>query len=135
MQDCDVTVRLSGSLLHTVQKTKVTPAEIQVLRAVHGQDAVVDIMPTRINKRSHAVEFERLSAIYGSGNPLEPSDGGPSHNIVARCFPGVSPRLPVHLKDIGLGHLVVKGTSLPSALAKGENEDGEKLEDEDEDES
>ena len=112
MQECSVLVRLGGSLLHTVHKSPVTPAEIQTLRAIHGPDAVVDITPIRFNKRNQAEEFERLSTIYGSAPTLE---GGEARgNLLARLYPGANPRLPVHLKEIGLGHLVDKVTGGPA---------------------
>lgn len=123
MQECDVVLRLGGSLLHTVPKAGVTPGEIQVLRAIHGQDAVVDVVPTRFNKRKQEAEFERLNALYGQGTPLAPDGEGNSRNLISKLYPGVSPRLPVHLREIGLGHLVDKNLHTPKGLAAGSDPD------------
>ena len=104
MQECNITLRLNGSLQHTIAKEHVTPAEIQVLRALHGQDAVVDVIPTKMTKRGHRQEFDRLSELYGranGGDGLNSND--PTKNLVASLFPGANPVLPIHLKDIGMG--------------------------------
>lgn len=117
MQECNVVLRLGGSLLHTVPMTGVTPAEIVCLQAIHGDDAVVDIKPTIQNKASHNAEFERLATKYNASSALSGGatalvgDGG----LVGRLFPGAVKRLPVNLKDIGLGHLKAVAASLVSA--------------------
>ncbi len=54
MQECNVTVRLGGSMTSTVPLTNVTPAEILVLRRVHGEDSVIDIRPIRTTKTGRA---------------------------------------------------------------------------------
>ena len=130
MQECSVMVRLGGSLNHTVPLPVVTPAQIQILRAIHGQDAVVDIVPGKFNKRRQEEELARLSGLYGKGSGMEGLDAKETGNIVARLFPGVSPRLPVHLKDIGLGHLITKdgapAVSAVKAIVPGpEDDDGQ----------
>lgn len=104
MQLCEVMVRLAGSVQHTVPKQNVTPAEIVILQRIHGTDAVTDIRPTRMDKRSHADEYERLQRIYGK-NGRTTVEGEPSV-LLDRLFPGAIKKLPVTLKDIGLGHLM-----------------------------
>jgi hypothetical protein len=107
MQECTINLRLGGSLLHTVQKDRVTPAEIQVLRALHGPDAVTDIVPTKMTKRGHEQEFVRLTELYGRANGADMIGANdPQKNLIASLFPGAAPTLPVTLKDIGLGHLL-----------------------------
>lgn len=90
MELCNATVRLNGSVGHTVEKIGLTPPEIAVLRAIHGEDAVVNIQPTRMDKRSHKVERDRLEKLYDP-------------KLIASLFPGAMAQLPVALKDIGLG--------------------------------
>jgi hypothetical protein len=90
MELCNATVRLGGSVGHTVEKVDLTPPEIAVLRRIHGQDAVINIAPVRMDKRGHAVERARLEQLYGD-------------QVVAEMFPGTMAKLPVMLKDIGLG--------------------------------
>jgi hypothetical protein len=88
MQRCDVTVRLGGDLGNTVRKTGVSPAEIVILREIHGgPDAVVEIQPTKMDKVPHADERARLVYLY-------------SQPIVDRLFPGAFAALPVSLKDV-----------------------------------
>lgn len=89
MQRCSVTVRLSGDVGNTVPKTGVSVAEIVVLRAIHGEDAVVDIKATHNDKTPHREERDRLSVIYG-------------RPIVDKIFPGTFAKLPVGLKEIEL---------------------------------
>lgn len=60
----DAKIRLAGSVLNEVRKTDLTAAEIEILRVLHGADAVVDIVATRNDKRSHADERKRLYTAY-----------------------------------------------------------------------
>jgi hypothetical protein len=65
MDICSATVRLAGDLNFTVPKANLTIAEIVVLRRIHGDDAVVDIVKTGEAKRSLGRERGRLGTIYG----------------------------------------------------------------------
>jgi hypothetical protein len=105
MRLCDLTVRLNDSTGHTVHKQDVTPAEIVVLQQIHGNSAVVDIVPKTEIKRTQAEEWERLQGIYGR-NPDGLMDAG-NGDLLEKLFPGAisSKRLPVTMQDIGLGHL------------------------------
>jgi len=104
MQLCTLTVRLNDSAVHTVPKTDATPAEIQVLQAIHGQSAVVDIHPTKMDKRSQSDEWERLNGLYG--RPSEGLSDAGNGDLLQKLFPGANKRLPITLKEIGLGHLL-----------------------------
>lgn len=90
MQHCRCKVFLDGDRNHEVLMADVTVAEIVVLRAVHGGDAVTDIQPTRMTKTNHAEEFARLQHRYDRKQVK-----------VAELFPGANPKLPVNMKDIG----------------------------------
>lgn len=101
------TVRLSGQLTHTVQRgvrgeffengkkdgkklnDYATPAEIVILRALHGADAVPDNLIEQVgeDRRAHAAERDRLKMIYGD-------------RVVDQVFPGFNVKLPVKLEDI-----------------------------------
>ena len=67
MQTANVLVALGGDREHTVPKNVVTPSEIALLRAIHGDDAVFDIEPLGAeydrNVTSRA-ERERLFSRY-----------------------------------------------------------------------
>lgn len=60
-------VRLSGSLYNEVPKSDVTAPEIQILRVLHGDDAVAEIRETGRNKVGQAEERARLIEAYGGG--------------------------------------------------------------------
>jgi hypothetical protein len=95
MQHASCTVALNGDITYTVHKPDVTVAEIAVLRAIHGADAVRDIQPTYMDKRPHAEERERLTLEYNSAKDHD------DVLIVSKVFPSFS-QLPVTLKDIGV---------------------------------
>lgn len=88
MEVCSCEVRLGGNRNNTVVKPQVTPAEILCLKAIHGDDAVVNVDSSgHDDKRPHATEFMRLMERYGQ-------------KVVKALFPGAAPRLPVSLSDI-----------------------------------
>ena len=60
-------VRLGGSLYNEVLKSEVTAAEIHILRALHGNDAVIDVKEIGKNKISQPEERDRLTLEYGAG--------------------------------------------------------------------
>lgn len=62
-------VNLAGSLLNQVHKVNVTPAEIVLLRAVHGNDAISDIKHVANVNRSDRAERARLAGIYTMTTP------------------------------------------------------------------
>lgn len=108
MQRCNCIVRLAGDMQNTVFKSGVSPAEIAVLRLIHGgQDTVVDIQPIEMDKTPHRQERDRLIMIYGAG-PVD------------HLFPGVMARLPITLKEIE---------------GPGEDEEAEEIPSDDEDEA
>lgn len=69
MQLYNCKVRLHGSLLNEVRKEDVTASEIFVFRALHGDDAVVEIEHTgrQAKGRTDMAERERLNHEYGAG--------------------------------------------------------------------
>lgn len=92
-------VRLSGELNNEILKSGVTPAEILLLRQVHGVDAVHQVSAKGTDKRPHREEVERLSNTYGA-------------KVVAAAFPGLNPQLPVTFKDIGVDAVSVAGVDV-----------------------
>lgn len=62
----DCKLRLGGSVLNEIPKEGVTAPEIEVLRAIHGSDAVVDIKSAGEVERSSADERARLHQVYAS---------------------------------------------------------------------
>lgn len=103
MQICDADVRIGDSNNHVVPKQDLTPAEILVLREIHGPAAVINIRPTGSENRNHQAEFERLRERYGKAGAMS-AEGKPSV-VLDRLFPGAVKQLPLRLADIGLGHV------------------------------
>lgn len=89
MQLCDCKIRLGGGPNIVLDKINVTPAEILVLQRIHAHDAVEDVRPTRMTKRAHIEERDRLLTIYKA-------------KVIQEMFPGAAPSLPATLKDIGI---------------------------------
>jgi hypothetical protein len=124
MQICDVTVRLAGSVQHTVPKTGVTPGEIVLLKHIHGGDSVVDIRPTGKIKRSDHAEWDRLAASYDQAAAM-PAPGETRVPLMERLFGASAIRkLPKTLKEIGLDGIVLAGSSEPTPVPEGEGEEG-----------
>ncbi len=63
-------VRLQGSVLNEVPKSDVTAPEIEVLRALHGSDAVAGIVETGSVKRSDRDERRRLEEVYADAGSV-----------------------------------------------------------------
>lgn len=130
MQVCSCLVRHDGELNQVTFKPEVTVAEIVMLRSIHGEDAITDILPVRMDRRTHEEELDRLNRIY-----TEPA--------VKRIWSGFRPRLPVSLKDIGISRADIEARAaadaakveqMRTALAQAEPEaDDDQLGDPDED--
>ena len=61
---CECLVLIGGDIGNSVTKQEVTAAEIAVLRAIHGNDAVRSIVIKDQIKVDHDNERERLMLIY-----------------------------------------------------------------------
>lgn len=68
----DCKVRLAGQVANEVRKYKVTAAEIEILRSIHGADAVAEIVDAGEDKRTSAAERQRLYGLYASPNDHTP---------------------------------------------------------------
>ena len=88
MQRCICEVRLSGDLLNTVEKYGVSPAEVLILRHIHGDDAVIKMRP---NGNDRGRSFDEKADL---------ADRYPRY--YAAVFPGANPQLPEAFKDIGV---------------------------------
>lgn len=107
MQLCNLTLRHGGSLTSTVMMTNVTPAEILILKRIHGDDATVEIRPTKVDKnRRNDDEWERLALKYDRASTFVSSPGEERKPLMEQLFPGVMKKLPTTLKEVGLGHLL-----------------------------
>lgn len=94
METANIILALGGDNGNTVPKRGVTPAEIALLRAIHGDDAVTDIEPTGDEatnedgrKRSNRDELSRLRSLYPA------KDGASGTRIVDILYPGAAARV------------------------------------------
>jgi hypothetical protein len=93
--NCEVC--LSGSILNIVPKQNVTPAEVLVLRALHGPESVIYIKLTGSDRRPHKAEYERLASVYGHTENHE------GVRVFYKIFPeSYDPKLPTTFKEIGV---------------------------------
>ena len=95
MQHCSCFVFLGGELTSSVWKADVTVAEIALLRAIHGDDAITTIVPTYKATVKAGEELDRLRALYGSSNVSKEGK-----RLVDDIYPGRAPQLPTTLADI-----------------------------------
>lgn len=108
MQYASCFVQLSGDAGTLISKAPVTPPEIVLLRAIHGQHAVsgVELIKGGANdKKPHAEELQRLRDAYTARN-----DDGDA--IVDKVFPGHAPVLPTTFAEIGVGVGINEGKAV-----------------------
>jgi len=108
MQTANIHLALGGNHGHTIQKWAVTPAEIAVLREIHGEASVFDIEPGEDVKRSGREERARLLEIYGK------PPGSREMSAVEVLFPGAAARLFETLDELELDPSFYKATSRAS---------------------
>ncbi len=104
MELANVLLALGGDRNNTVPKYHVTPAEIAVLTAIHGNDSVFDVEPLdETVDRSFKAERERLLQLYTAKNE-------DNKIIVLEVYPGVSPILHTSIESLGLDESLFKPT-------------------------
>lgn len=79
-------LRLAGATTNEVEKLDVTAAEIEVLRELHGIDAVVDIRETGENKMTSAEERSRLKRVYANPDSLNTQMAAKRANLLRNLF-------------------------------------------------
>lgn len=102
MELANVLLALGGDRNNTVPKYEVTPAEIAVLAAIHGSDAVFDIEPLGTTRQTNfREERERLLELY-------PAKNEDNKLIVLEVYPGVAPVLHTEIATLGLDESLFK---------------------------
>ena len=76
-------VRLGGEIHNEVFIKDATPADIQILRRIHGMDAVLDIKHTGQEERDYDQELDRLMRSYS----MRVEHAGEEVPLVAVLFP------------------------------------------------
>ena len=83
MNFCTAAIRIAGDLRNVVHRNTFSPVswpEIEILRQLHGNDAVIDVTVFAKVNQTPKAEKERLRAIYGSA-------------VVEDVFPGKNPQM------------------------------------------
>lgn len=96
MQTANIQLSIGGDHGNTVSKFGVTAAEIAVLRAIHGEDAVKEVEPAADVRRNHRDERSRLLDRYGKMRD------GKDESPVSQLFPGVASRVFETLDELDL---------------------------------
>ncbi|MCH4543131.1 hypothetical protein [Ochrobactrum sp. A-1] len=114
MDVCNAMLALGGDRGNTVPKYGITAAEIAVLQAIHGDEAVTDIEVIGDVERSNRDELARLRQAYGRARP-EGSDV--SH--VDTLFPGAAARVFDTVDELELDEIFFKAEkrAVPEAKA------------------
>lgn len=112
MELANVILALGGDRQNTVPKYNVTPAEIAVLIAIHGNDSVFDVFPTGDEvERSTREEIARLVQLY-------PARNADNALIVTQVYAGQNPILHTEIEDLGLDESLFKALSRVTAKPK-----------------
>ncbi len=112
MELANVLLALGGDRNNTVPKERVTAAEIAVLAAIHGADAVFDIVPLgETITVSSREERERLLLTY-------PAKNEDNKLIVIEVYPGVSPILHTTIESLGLDETLFKAEAYAKPTAE-----------------
>jgi hypothetical protein len=132
LQKANCIVRLGGDLSNAVPKLGVTPAEILILRFIHGDDAVVDVRPTEFDKKVRMEqEVDRLARRYDAGSNFvsTPGEDRDRKSIIETLFPGAIKRLPLTLEEIGIdsGKAPRAGKAKAAPTPEPEAEEGEEV--------
>lgn len=95
METANILLDIGSDGTSILSKSRVTPAEVAVLRLIHGDDAVteIEVLPgealTDGKKRTHRQEIARLMDVYGKPTP----EGGREARAVTALFPGAAARV------------------------------------------
>lgn len=109
MQIANISLALGGDTGNVIQKYAVTAAEIAVLKAIHGDDAVSNVRPTGEVTISHRNERARLFDLYGRAMD------GTQRSIVETLYPGAAARVFERLDELELDENAFAATGRASA--------------------
>jgi hypothetical protein len=105
MQLLNALIAIGGDEGNTVPKYGITPTEVAVLRAIHGDASVFDLEPVGEVKRSHREELAIVKARYGNARTTE------NEVIVDLLFPGAAARVFETLDELYLPEEFMKPAS------------------------
>lgn len=113
MQTANILLALGGDRDNQIPKYNVTPAEIAVLRLIHGDESVTDVEPVGELKRSSKEERQRLNDIYARVQP----NGTRKAVEVDALFPGAAARVFETFDELDLDEVFYKTETRVSAKA------------------
>lgn len=120
MQLANALLALGGQRGNSVPKTRITAAEIAVLMAIHGIDAVYDVTPLEEEvERSSRDEKARLFEKY----PARDEDG---RFVVEAVYPGNAPVVHQDIEDLGLAEELFATTERVTAKPKAKKQAAKK---------
>jgi hypothetical protein len=93
----DVIIRVGGSLYNEVEKHSVTAAEVIMLQALHGEDAVRVTKHAGTTDETNAAIRERMADFFGTGR-VETGRSGP--DLVIKHFGPKNMPLPDRLEGV-----------------------------------
>lgn len=116
MDICNAFLALGGDRRNTVPKFDITAAEIAVLQAIHGDEAVTEIEVVGDVNRSNRDELSRLRQTYGRARPE-----GSEVSHVDVLFPGAAARVFDTVEELELSEIFFKAETrkVPGASAGG----------------
>ena len=127
MQTANIMLALGGNLGQTIPKFGVTPAEVAVLREIHGNASVFDIQPLDEDvERTSRQERSRLLELYGK------PPGSREMSAVEYLFPGAAARVYESFDELEIDESFFKATGRAKAKRAAPTAEPE-VEDEDED--
>lgn len=86
MKAYDCKLRLAGSVANEVAKSGISAAEIEILREIHGSDAVVDIKAVGELKRDSAAERAHLKRVYANPDTLNAQQAKRKTDMIRNLF-------------------------------------------------
>lgn len=116
MQTANILLALGGDTGNTVPKFQVTAAEIAVLRALHGDEAVFEIEPIEEEiEVSRRDEIARLNGIYGQARIDDGS--GNKVSVIAALYPGAAAPVFTALDDLEIPEVFFKSVERTKPIA------------------
>lgn len=121
MQTANILLGIGGGRDNIVPKYGVTAAEIAILRAIHGDDAVFDVEPGPDKTISNRAELGRLHEVYGG------AVGANGEKIVSVLYPGAAARVFENLEELDIPEDFFKPKTREKAKPKSEGKDVTKM--------
>ena len=93
MELATIELKLECDPNHIVVKQKVTPAELVIYTAIHGEGCINNLTVTGADKESSVYDvMEKLRGLFQSKE---------TNAMINQFFPGLAPSLPITFKSIG----------------------------------